>query len=187
MTTDEQSRGAARTLKASLAQASQFDEFYRLRCDPENVYWTGHTSAPSREGLQSWYLKNLQTPSRTILLFHDDDAIAGYLYIDTLEPATWEIGYGVHHEMAGRGFGSEIVRSAEQYVRQNLAPAGQLLAWIADTNIGSIRCVSRNGFQITDQTQQKSLGGEAVVFRLYQKDLSASADLLDAARTMSRS
>lgn len=156
-------------LKASLAAESHFEDFYRLRCDPQNVYWTGHTAAPGREGLRSWYMENLRKPSRTILLFHCDDAIAGYLYIDAIETATWEVGYGVHSDLAGRGIGREIVHCAEQYVRDNVAPAGRLVAWIADTNVGSIRCVSRNGFEVTEHTELRSLGGRSVVFRLYQK------------------
>ena len=49
-------------------QATQgdYDDFYKIKCDPENVKWSGFASAPDYDRMKEWYEKQLYSETRTI-------------------------------------------------------------------------------------------------------------------------
>lgn len=48
------------------ATLADYDDFYKIKCDPENVKWSGFASAPDYERMKEWYCKQLESEKRTI-------------------------------------------------------------------------------------------------------------------------
>jgi len=127
-----------------------FEDFYVLRCDHENIYWTGYKNEPEKEKLNIWFQNQIKRDDRKLFLAkinQKEEVCAGYLYIDVLESTeSAEISYGVDSKHAGRGIGTKIVALAIDYIIKSIPSVKSIFAWIIDSNTGSIKCVSRNGF-----------------------------------------
>ena len=89
-----------------LATTTHFDDFYKLKSEPNNIYWSGFDSAPNYEEFKIHFDKELCRDDRSIILIYFNVMIAGYLYIDYCElEKEVSIGYGVLKEFSGRGLG----------------------------------------------------------------------------------
>lgn len=130
-----------------------------LRCDEENIYWTGHREKPDRDKLYSWYLEQLKRTDRIMFLVKADslDEPVGYLYLDIInnnEENVVEVGYGVNSGYKGRGIGTQIIKFAIDYTTDRLKYIVKISAWILKDNIGSIKCVLKNGYVETDERKK---------------------------------
>lgn len=47
-----------------------FADFYKIKCDPENIKWSGFTSAPERISFRSWFSTQIKNPHRDIYLVY---------------------------------------------------------------------------------------------------------------------
>lgn len=134
-----------------------FENFYFLKCDEENIYWTGHKSKPEKQNLKEWFIEQLQRKDRIIFLARNNlnDEVLGYLYLDTCgkEEDIVEIGYGVHSKFKGKGIGTKIINFALKYTKNNLKLVNEVNAWILESNIASIKVVLKNGYLETDSTK----------------------------------
>lgn len=126
------------------AEPQDFEGYYRLRCQPGNIAWTGYTAAPSREGLADWFGRQLKSDTRTIRLLMDDGAVVGYIYSDILPDGTVELGYGTDQDRRGQGLGRDIIRL---FVEQMRAEGRMhVIAVVAENNVASQKCLAANGF-----------------------------------------
>ena len=132
-----------------------FDEFFMLRRDDENILWTGHKKIPDKNKLKDWFYKQLNREDRIIFLAKSSETkeTVGYLYIDIVEEKNniIEISHGIHSKFKGNGLGTKNVKYAIDYVKLNLVFIDQLDAWIASNNIGSVKTFLKNGFSKTNE------------------------------------
>jgi RimJ/RimL family protein N-acetyltransferase len=139
---------------------SDLEVFYRQQADPEAA---AMAVFPSRERdvlIEHWH-RNLARPdnvSRTIVV---DGVVAGNV-------VSWEadgrrlVGYWIGREFWGRGVATAAVRAFIEEVTQR-----PLLAYVATSNIGSIRVLEKNGFVRTTSEPEAGEGGvEEWLFRL---------------------
>jgi RimJ/RimL family protein N-acetyltransferase len=142
----------------SKCNLNDFDSFYFLKCDEENIYWTGHKSKPEKQNLEKWFNEQLQRKDRIIFLAKDliNDEVVGYLYLDIVGDSKniIETGHGVHSKFKGNGLGTKIISLAIQYTKENLHYIDKIDGWILENNIGSIQNVLRNGYSQTDETKK---------------------------------
>lgn len=135
-----------------------FEEFYFLRCDDENLYWTGYKNKPIKENLKIWYINQLKREDRIIFLAKNkaNANTIGYLYLDIVgeNKNICETGHGVHSKFKGRGIGTEIIRMALEYVNKNLNFISRVDGWILENNKGSIKTVLKNGYFKTDEVKK---------------------------------
>lgn len=155
------------------AEASDFDFFYELRCDKENIRWSGHADKPDKQKLYEWYLANIGRSDRIFFLFFCDiscDDVLGYLYLDITGEMDdiIDIGYGVHHRHAGKGFGSKVLQFGIDHVRGAIPYIKYFQAWVAADNVASIKTVLKTGYHKTHETKQvKFPNGEDKLFEKY--------------------
>lgn len=155
---------------SKIATLPDFEKYYLLRKDESNIYWTGHQAAPPREKLFDWYKLNIENANRYFFIFFEEDTeqnIAGYLYIDKIieDPEEVSVSYGVYSKMAGRGYGTEINHFAVDFVKESLMDVKLMSAWIAEDNIGSIKCLLKNGYHRSDISKTiEFAGGEIKTF-----------------------
>ncbi|WP_255401678.1 GNAT family N-acetyltransferase [Sporanaerobacter sp. PP17-6a] len=136
-----------------------FDDFYMLRCDEENIYWTGHREKPDRDKLYKWYLEQLKRTDRIMFLVKADslDEPVGYLYLDIVNnngEIVAETGHGVNSKYKGRGIGTQIIKFAVDYTTNELKHINKIDGWILEDNVGSIRNVLKNGYIETGEKKR---------------------------------
>ena len=161
--------------RISIVEASidDFDDYYQIRCEPSDIYWMGHTSAPDYDFIFGVFLERLgpKTLSRVgekvIYMAKDDnDATVGFAMM-SLTSIGIEIGISLFQKYQNMGYGaeivSEIVSVAEKY--------GLLLfARIRDDNIASQKIFMKNGFNRTEQFEMKEFPKVGyVAFRKYTR------------------
>ena len=157
-------------MNSKIATLADFDKYYLLRQDEINIYWTGYQAAPPKEKLFDWYKLNIESTNRYFFIFFEESTeknIVGYLYIDKIIeiPEEVSVSYGVYSKMAGKGYGTEINHFAANFVKESLLQIKYMSAWIAEDNIGSIKCLEKNGYHRSDISKTVEFaGGEIKIF-----------------------
>lgn len=141
-------------IKLEKCRIEDYEDFYKLKCDEENIYWTGYVRKPEKNELKKWYYEQLQSKSR-IMFFAKDEIngeVVGYLYLDLVgeKENIIETGHGVYSIYKGKGIGTQIIKLAIQHVRDELIFVDKIVGWILENNIGSIKNVLKNGYVETD-------------------------------------
>jgi RimJ/RimL family protein N-acetyltransferase len=138
------------------ALPEHFEDYFFLRCDENNILWSGHKQAPDHDKLKSWYLQNITRADRLFFLCYEDKKIIGYLYMDSIgeKKDIVDIGYGVHESMAGQGYGTRIVDFAYEYARKNIKGARYMNGWVAEDNAGSVKVFLKNGYAKTPESKE---------------------------------
>ena len=131
------------------ATISEFEDLYLLRCENTNIKWTGHTEAPSKDGLKEWYIKALSNPKRDIYLYWDNDNCLGYLYVDVVNDDEREIAYGISEKQQGKGYASSMISDCIQLLQE--AGIKVVKAAISDANAASEHVATRNGLFKTEE------------------------------------
>lgn len=131
------------------ATISDFEVLYRLRCEDNNIRWTGHIEAPSKDGLREWYAKALSNPTRDIYLYWYNDDCLGYLYVDVVNDDEREIAYGISEKQQGKGYASSMICDCIRLLRE--AGIKSIRAAISDFNAASEHVATKNGFYKTEE------------------------------------
>ena len=141
-----------------LAEEQDFDFYYKLKCDKENVYWSGHSNIPDKEKLREWYLTNIKRNDRFFFIFFNGEIaedVIGYLYLDLVKGKSDLIdnGYGVYSAHTGKGYGTKILKYGIDYAKVHLPEIIYSQCWIMTDNIGSNSMVKKLGYQKIDESK----------------------------------
>ena len=143
---------------------SDFENFYNLRCDNENILWTGHKTTPEKESLRKWYINELKRKDRVIFLAksqsYPNEAL-GYLYLDIIgnKKDIIDIGYGVHSKFTNKGIGAKTIKFAIDYCSRKKAIPNKIIGWVAIENFNSVKCFEKNNFSETNKTKKMFFKG----------------------------
>ena len=138
-----------------LAMSSDFDDYLCLKSEPSNIYWSGFSSAPEREKLKQHFLAALNNKTRDVYLLKESEKVIGYLYIDyLLEGNTAELAYGISEFQAGRGLAKLMIGFALEKIPSDIDIQ---IAWIAESNIPSIKTIEALGFNNTADVEYRDL------------------------------
>lgn len=97
------------------AEESDFNFFYIIKCEDDNIYWSGHTALPLREKLFRFFFSHVQSHDvlnkRTIFIVEEkrDGLSVGYLYLDPIDRSSAEISVGIMQGVSGQGLGRQAV------------------------------------------------------------------------------
>lgn len=139
-----------------VADIDNFDDFYKLKSEPNNVFWSGFDSPPSYEAFKEHYKKELAREDRTIIFLYLEDCIAGYIAIDFCKKSkVTETAHGVLSSFAGKGLGKKLIGYAVEYSKNNITDADYIIGWIAEDNVGSIKNVLSNGYTKTKEFEYR--------------------------------
>lgn len=99
------------------ASADDFESFYAIKADANNIKWGGFDKAPQKDTFESWYIKQLAPCSkRKIFLLQVENKIVGFSSVNFTEPNKPELSYGVLSEEAGNGYGTEILKRTTEII-----------------------------------------------------------------------
>jgi len=135
------------------------ESFYFLRCDKENILWTGHKSIPQKETFRRWFEKQLKDKKRIIFLAklqRNPSEVVGYLYLDKDKDFKniVETSHGVNSTYKNKGIGTQIIKCAIEYCTKNLPKITKMIGWVAENNIGSIKNFLKNNYIETGQKRE---------------------------------
>ena len=119
-----------------IATFDDYDDFYRIKCDPENVKWSGFATAPDYDRMKEWFRQQIDGDKRTIYLCYWEGDVCGFFYLDRLSKEDFEAASsGVLAEYTGRGIGSWMVKKRVELAEKE--GASTISSWIADENTRS--------------------------------------------------
>ena len=147
------------------AAMQDYDDFYKIKCDPENVKWSGFATAPDYERMKEWFRQQLEGGKRTIYLCYWNGDCCGFFYLDKVSAEEMEAASsGVLTEYTGRGIGTWTVGERIQLAKEQ--GASILSSWIADENPRSWKRFEKLGFQKTDEQEERLIarGGGMKLF-----------------------
>ena len=131
---------------------ADFSDYLAMKSDPEDVKWSGFSSAPDtgrfRELFEGW----LADPRRIMFIARAPDVV-GY-YVINISGEDADTSYGVAAAHRGHGYGTLMNIRAAEWARQNLAGL-RLTSWIAEDNEPSIKGVIGAGFKASSETKVK--------------------------------
>lgn len=155
------------------AEIQTYDEYYSIRSEKSNLYWTGYTTPPDYEKFFEWYKNRLEDTERDLYLLFAGEECVGSLNIDYYQEFA-AIGYSVREAHEGKGYATHLVGQAIKIItlskmtRKNLA---QIKAWINHLNKGSIKVVLRNGFSMTDHSEMRKWFGNEELYLEFAKKI----------------
>lgn len=134
------------------------EEFYNIKCEKENIYWTNYLNTPDKLEFYKWCEKQLKNENRKILIAKniDNNSALGYGYIDVMEGEKniIEISYAISSKFMGQGLGRDIVMLLVKYSIENYKKVEKVEAWVLKDNKRSQRCLLSNDFKETTETKE---------------------------------
>lgn len=127
------------------ARREDFAAFFRLKCDVDNVVWSGHTVPPDWRNLSHWYFNHLEGHTgRRIYVGEAGGRCVGYTYVDDCGEFL-EVTIGVATADAGRGMGRSLLKQLTTRLREE-GEKRPVQAWIFLDNKASIKAFEAAGF-----------------------------------------
>lgn len=133
------------------ATALDYDGYYQIKSDENNVFWGGWTSAPDYEAFKNVFFSRISNPQRREYVCIIDGQISGYLAAVILDSKV-EISYGVKSSFSGQGIATALIGFAVGEFTDKT-----IIAWVSEKNIGSQKCLLKNGFLKSEELERKSL------------------------------
>ncbi|MBO4830803.1 MAG: GNAT family N-acetyltransferase [Fibrobacter sp.] len=140
-------------LKSKLAEDCEFDfeDFYRIKSDAENIKWSGFLNAPDKNNFRKWFSEQIKNPKREIYLVYLENNVhaVAFFYIDYWDNYAFNVPSGVLSEFARRGIGTWILQEGARIAKEN--GYKNQFAMVSDFNIGSAKRFEKLGFMKTSE------------------------------------
>lgn len=150
--------------------ASDFDEYYRIRCSPADIYWNGYLHEPDRESFRRLFLARTaaapfeKPEDRHIYLIQLllDGGVPTYIgFIQLIRRVgAVEIGYTVIEEYQGNGYATQALQMAIVYAKRYM---DRIIVRIRDDNIASQRVAEKSGFARSNRYVEKEYPSAGIV------------------------
>lgn len=153
------------------ATLDDFEDYYRIRCEPSDIFWMGHTSAPDYQMIYGVFSERLGSKTLSVVgdkvIYMAKDAngnTVGFTMLSITDTGI-EIGISMFQIFQGCGLGTEII---SETLFLALKHGNIVYARIRDDNIASQKIFIKNGFIRTDQFEMKQYPQVGyVAFRKY--------------------
>ncbi len=147
------------------ASETNYDDYFKIRSEKKNMFWTGYSKAPDYNNFLKWYKTRIQDACKSLYLVYCNSECVGSLNIDYY-PDRVMIGYCVKEKYEGKGFATFIVNQAVEIIKKTENKTVQ--AWINEKNAGSIRVVEKNNFYKTSTSEIRNRFGNDEIFWLFE-------------------
>lgn len=125
---------------------ADFAEFFRLKCDVDNIVWSGHDRPPDWHRLGEWFAaQHAPTSRRRIYLAEYEGQVLGYTYVDDLDDAV-EITVGISARETGRGLGRHFLKQVMALIRAGDTQK-EIRCWLFAENVAGVRAFEAAGFR----------------------------------------
>ena len=142
--------------------ADDFEFYYLMKCEKENIYWSGFKSAPDKEKLHTWFMQKVDQ-------FKVKDSYKLYIMLATIDQNYTKVGYlslypscnckdcceisiGVSSSYTGKGIGTKAIRRAiEESAKLGYR---KIFAYIRKDNGRSQAAFTKAGFILTEKSKE---------------------------------
>lgn len=149
------------------AKINNYDDYYKIRSEESNLFWTGYKEAPDYEKFKTWFVERVSDSKRDIYLMFFNKECVGSLHVD-FEKKYIAIGYSVMKYYEGKGYGTLLVEEAVKIAKALILEGEKIdfvKAWINFQNIASIKVIEKCGFHFTENNEiRKRLGKEELYY-----------------------
>ena len=114
-----------------------YKEYFQLKCDHDDIYWSGFADKPNRANFRKHFLNLIE--KHDAFLAQVNDTMVGYIVIKD-----GYIGYGIAKTYRGRGLASHML---------TISPGKY--AWVAEENIDSRKALAMACYNETGDTTKK--------------------------------
>ena len=131
------------------AAICHYEDYYAIRSEKKNLFWTGYLNPPQYDSFKTWYQNRLNDPDRDLFIMYVDNICVGALHIDFYRDYA-AIGYSVKEAFEGKGYATSLVREAIDLSFQkkiDCPDLSKVIAWISSENRASVKVVEKNGFR----------------------------------------
>ena len=150
-----------------------FEDLLLIKSDYDNICWAGFEKAPERTSFRKWYTNQINNLDRDIyLVFHESNnnhAVA-FFYVDWREDGEFLVPSGVIKEYTRQGIGTFIIEEADKIAKSKGFTTH--VAWVSDSNIGSVKRFEKLNYQKTevyDVRHLPLLGGDHKYYKWIKK------------------
>ena len=146
-------------IKIEGASINDFEDYYRIRCEPSDIYWMGHNSAPDYQMIFGVFSERLGSKTllnvgdKVIYMAKDENEVAVGFAMLSLTDSGIEIGISLLEKCQGQGFGTEIISLLLPLAKEYHLP---IFASIRDDNVASQRIFQKNSFEKTSFYEMKT-------------------------------
>lgn len=149
-------------------EESDYENYYLIRSEKENLFWTGYDKPPHKERFFNWFKDRIADQQKHLYLLFDTKVCVGSLNVDFYNDYV-AIGYSTVTKYKGKGYATylvgESIRIANEARKRN-PELKKIIAWINDQNEASIRVIEKNGFQKSETTEmRKRFGNEELYYQ----------------------
>lgn len=133
------------------ASELDYDGYYQIKSDEKNVFWGGWATAPNYETFKNVFISRISDTQRREYVCIIDGQIVGYLAAVILDSKI-EISYGIRSIYSGQGIATALIGFAvDEFTDKTI------IAWVSEQNIGSQKCLLKNGFIKSEDFEKRSL------------------------------
>lgn len=138
-----------------LADQSDFAFYHAIKSENRSIYWAGFNAAPDRTRLLEHYTEMLKNKNRVFYILKGNQVRMGYFCGDKDRlNNTVEISYGVSAQYAGRGLAKVMIKLGLEQIEPIFTTQ---VAWIAESNIASVKTATALGFRGADECEYRRL------------------------------
>lgn len=157
--------------KLSLQKSTKehFEDYYEIRAEKKNLYWTGYEKISDKDAFYSHYKKRISDPYQALYMLYSENTCLGALNLYYKEEYTL-IGYSIKTEAEGNGYATLMVKWAEKLIKGS-QHIQKLAAWINSENLASIKVCTNNGFHHSGITENRNRFGKVELYQLMIKNI----------------
>lgn len=146
-----------------------FEDYYSIRSEKTNLFWTGYDKAPNIVKFKEWFKNRILEKDKTLYLLICNKKCIGSLNIDFYGDFAL-IGYSVKESYTGKGIGTFIVDNAIKILMKH-KEISLVKAWINFQNISSIKVIEKNKFFRTGVTEIRKRFGNKEEYIEFSLDI----------------
>jgi RimJ/RimL family protein N-acetyltransferase len=133
------------TVSLDPAMPKDLATFFRIKCDIDNIVWSGHVRPPLWPQMAVWYERHLEGGTgRRIFIARSGRRAVGYAYLDDVGERL-AVTIGLAAGEGGRGLGRALLSALAGQVRDE-GDARELEGWIFPENLPTVRAFEAAGF-----------------------------------------
>ena len=153
-------------------EEKDIEDFYKIKCEDHNIFWTGWDSKPKYENIKDFIIKSIENKneklSRKVYVIEDNKSIVGYMYLIPINNSDFDLPVALKYES---------VVKAKDVIKEGLLMAKKigykrLIGYIREDNIFSMKAYKNNGAIITNEYIEKYIPMLKKKIKLYKIEIT---------------
>jgi len=129
-----------------LATAADFPALFMLRCEENNINWTGSAGCPQRQKIEDRLSDQIKDPNEILLAADLGRCLISYAHVHIINETLVETAIAVSGSFSGRGLGRAIIKNIAKGM--HLKNSGiRINAWIFPENQASVKAHEAAGYE----------------------------------------